>query len=446
LVRAPRLHRGGHRFEPCTAHQHRQPDRAEEAHIAPTVYQTFDRDGASDSEAKLKAIQLPVDLHGKRFLDLGCNEGYFCFEAQRRGAERIVGIDRSAEFIGRARKRGRGIEFLNRSWTELPDERFDVIVMLSALHYEERPRELLARLHEHLTDDGLLILEVGVASERGTWRVWTQRKGVVYHPTWDALFEHYLEPFAFRVVGRSVDQPGDPVPRWVIHCTRRKTNVVLITGRSKFGKSTLARQLGGRQMVTVEVDSVLRRLMDSMQRPDTPILQVLHQFREIGSRSFSQMTEAIVDAGLSDDFGAILAAHVPLDEPTVLVEGYALRGEIQSALIRHLGDRAWVWTTERVSTDEASSRGQRGQDETIELLRWKLAKAEAAMGPSTADERPPQAAVDHQTVAFRRERDAALRERDVVQLELDRLKKRRAVRAALKVADLGRPVVRRIRR
>jgi hypothetical protein len=410
------------------------------------VYQTFDRGGASNSDAKLKAIQLPADLQGKSFLDLGCNEGYFCFEAQRRGARRIVGIDRSAEFIGRARKRGRGIEFLNRSWTELPDERFDVIVMLSALHYEERPRELLSRLYEHLTDDGLLILEVGVASERGTWRVWTQRKSVVYHPTWDMLLERYLEPFAFRVVGRSVDQSGDPVPRWVIHCRRRKTNVVLITGRSKFGKSTLARQLGGRRMVTVEVDSVLRRLLDSMQRPDTRILQVLHQFREIGSRSFSQMTEAIVDAGLSDEFGAILASHIPLDEPTVLVEGYALRGEVQAALIRHLGDRAWVWTTERVSADEASTRGPRGQDETIELLRWKLAQAEAAMRPPTLDEGPASVAVDHKTVALRRERDAAQRERDAVQVQLDRLMKRRSVRAALKVAELGRPVVRRIRR
>ena len=317
--------------------------------------------------------------------------------------------------------------------------------MLSALHYEERPRELLSRLHDHLTEDGLLILEVGIASERGTWRVWTQRKGVVYHPTWDMLYERFLEPFAFRVVGRSVDQPGDPVPRWVVHCRRRKTNVVLITGRSKYGKSTLARQLGGRQMVTVETDAVLRRLLDSMQRPDSPILQVLQQFREVGSRSFSQMTEAIIDAGLADDFGAVLAAHIPLDEPTVLVEGYGLRGEIEASLIRHLEDKAWVWKTERLSADEASSRPARDQAEMIELLRWKLAQAEAVKRPPIAVAEPAPADPDGQFALLRQQRDTALRERDVVQAQLDRLATRRSVRAALKVAALGRPIVRRLR-
>jgi len=318
--------------------------------------------------------------------------------------------------------------------------------MLSALHYEDRPRELLSRLHDHLTDEGLLILEVGIASERGTWRVWTQRKSVVHHPTWDMLYERYLEPFAFRVVGRSVDQPGDPVPRWVIHCRRRKPNVVLITGRSKYGKSTLARQLGGHRIVTIETDAVLRRLLDSMQRPDTPILRVLQEFRAVGSRSFSQMTEAIVEAGLADEFGAILAAHVPLDEPAVLVEGYALRGEIQASLIRHLEDKALVWTTERLSADEAASRLAGEQAETIELLRWKLAKADAGsrLPMEVADSGTTDP--DDQLASLRRQRDTAVRERDALQAQLERLSSRRSVRAALTVAELGRPLVRRLRR
>jgi dephospho-CoA kinase len=51
--------------------------------------------------------------------------------------------------------------------------------------------------------------------------------------------------------------------------------VVLITGLSNDGKSTLARQLGGGRVVTIATDAVLRRLVESMQRPDTPILRVL---------------------------------------------------------------------------------------------------------------------------------------------------------------------------
>ena len=319
-------------------------------------------------------------------------------------------------------------------------------MMLSALHYEERPRELLARLHDHLTDDGLLILEVGIASERGTWRVWTQRKGVVYHPTWDMFVDRYLEPFAFRVVGRSVDQPGDPVPRWVVHCQRMKTNVVLITGQSKAGKSTLVRQLGGSRVVTIGTDTLLGRLHDSMQRPDTPLLEVLQQFREVGSRSFSQMTEAIVDAGLADEFGALIAAHVPLDEPTVLVHGYALHGEIEASLIRHLEGKALVWTTERLSADGPSSRTPREQAATIELLRWKLTQAKALKLPAIEVPEPGPTGADGQVASLLQQRDAAIRERDVLQARLDRLASRRSVRTATWAAELGRPIVRRCRR
>lgn len=36
---------------------------------------------------------LPEDLKGKSFLDVGSNDGYFCFDAERRGAVRSTGVD-----------------------------------------------------------------------------------------------------------------------------------------------------------------------------------------------------------------------------------------------------------------------------------------------------------------------------------------------------------------
>ena len=54
-------------------------------------YQTFPgKTGASRTAEKLKALLLP-DLSGKRFLDVGCNEGFFCGFAKHCGAERSVG-------------------------------------------------------------------------------------------------------------------------------------------------------------------------------------------------------------------------------------------------------------------------------------------------------------------------------------------------------------------
>lgn len=48
--------------------------------------------GASNTSQKLERFELPKDLSGKRVLDIGCYEGFFTFECERRGAE-VVAID-----------------------------------------------------------------------------------------------------------------------------------------------------------------------------------------------------------------------------------------------------------------------------------------------------------------------------------------------------------------
>src|SRR4051812_12149985 len=40
----------------------------------------------------LRAMEA-VDFRGKRVLDVGCRDGLFCFEAERRGAREILGVD-----------------------------------------------------------------------------------------------------------------------------------------------------------------------------------------------------------------------------------------------------------------------------------------------------------------------------------------------------------------
>ena len=100
-------------------------------------YQSFpDVPGDSHTLDKLKALQLP-DLRGRSFLDVGCNEGFFCGFASYQGASRVLGVDHTAGFVERARRRFPACEFLCTDWNHLPDERFDVILLASALHYAE---------------------------------------------------------------------------------------------------------------------------------------------------------------------------------------------------------------------------------------------------------------------------------------------------------------------
>ena len=42
---------------------------------------------------KLPYYGLPEDMSGMRVLDIGCAEGFFSFEAERRGAAEVVAID-----------------------------------------------------------------------------------------------------------------------------------------------------------------------------------------------------------------------------------------------------------------------------------------------------------------------------------------------------------------
>ncbi len=50
---------------------------------------------------KLPYYGLPEDMTGMRVLDVGCAEGFFSFEAERRGAKEVIGIDSFPDGIRR---------------------------------------------------------------------------------------------------------------------------------------------------------------------------------------------------------------------------------------------------------------------------------------------------------------------------------------------------------
>lgn len=206
-------------------------------------YQSFP-DAAGDSRTldKLKALKLP-DLVGRAFLDVGCNEGFFCGFAKFLGARRAVGLDHSRLFIERARQRFPDCEFHHHGWDSLPDGPFDVILLASALHYAQDQPELLRRLAEHLSDDGVLVLEMGIVSSQENAWVEVER-GIDRRsfPTMSKLRE-VLDEYAWKWMGRSVSQDGDPVARHVVHVSRRRPVAYLLMQPPAYGKSSIAARL-----------------------------------------------------------------------------------------------------------------------------------------------------------------------------------------------------------
>jgi tRNA (mo5U34)-methyltransferase len=48
---------------------------------------------AAHTRWMLECMRLPASMAGETVLDIGCSDGFFAFEAERRGAARVVGID-----------------------------------------------------------------------------------------------------------------------------------------------------------------------------------------------------------------------------------------------------------------------------------------------------------------------------------------------------------------
>lgn len=206
-------------------------------------YQSFPGvDGDSHTLDKLKAMRMPP-LEGRSFLDIGCNEGFFCGFAKFQGARRSMGIDHSAAFVERARVRFPDCEFLHQGWDRLPDETFDVILLASALHYADDQGALLRRLMERINPGGTLVLELGVSDRPGDEWIKVQR-GIDerFFPTWAKLHE-LLQDYAWKHVGVSVTQRGDPVRRHVLHVSARRPVAYLLMQPPAYGKSSIARSL-----------------------------------------------------------------------------------------------------------------------------------------------------------------------------------------------------------
>lgn len=224
-------------------------------------YQSFPGEvGDSNSVDKLRSIFLP-DLNGKKVLDIGCNEGFFCGYAKFSGATRVVGIDFDPEFIVRAKKKFPDCEFICTDWSSLPNEKFDVILLLSAIHYADDQIALIDKLVSHLNPGGVLILEMGVLEEGS--KDWIPIKRSIdtrYFPTRNFLFDAFdkSEDYGWKQWGESVAQAGDPVRRYVFHLVKKIPVAYLLLQPGGFGKTTISRWLFNRAKIkNIRGDTVI---------------------------------------------------------------------------------------------------------------------------------------------------------------------------------------------
>lgn len=293
-------------------------------------YQTFnDQCGDSDSSGKLSSLHLPYRMEGKSVLDLGCNEGFFCIDALARGASRVVGIDASPDFIKLAKSRNSQCEYICGSWWDMPDEKFDFVYLLSAIHYEADQKQLLDRIADHLADNGLLFLECGIDTTiAGQAWVSVQRgDGVFRFPTREMLVENLLASYYVRFIGQSVNQPGDPVKRYVFHCAPKKPVCILVKGEPNSGKTVISTVLAGNsRAVRFSIDDWIGHIRNSWYNlPEDNAI-----FAKISTKCDLNYINKFIDGLTGEeavDFADALFSALPLNAPCMLLEGYALNRE-----------------------------------------------------------------------------------------------------------------------
>lgn len=144
--------------------------------------------GWSDPEQeKLPFFGLPDDMSGMRVLDIGCSEGFFSFEAERRGATSVVALDAYPGSIERfiicRDALGSRAQIDTRSVYELDPKTigtFDLVMFFGVLYHLRHPLLALDRIRTICAGD--LLFQTAGRGETGIAELTFLKDGIQSGP------------------------------------------------------------------------------------------------------------------------------------------------------------------------------------------------------------------------------------------------------------------------
>jgi len=186
----------------------------------------------------VKVIGLPQDLTGKMVLDIGAWDGFYSFEAEVRGASRVLATD---SYIWRLSPKGRaGFDLaheLRKSQVEVqeidvldisPDTvgMWDVVLFLGVLYHMKHPLLALEKVFS-VTQELAIIeshVEIGIGAERPVMVFYPDRE-VNNDPTnwWgpnEAAIHAMLKTVGFARTERIATAQAGSQGRMVVHAWR----------------------------------------------------------------------------------------------------------------------------------------------------------------------------------------------------------------------------------
>lgn len=138
--------------------------------LAPGIVTPGDHPSAAEL-ARLDAVGLPCNARGLRVLDIGCRDGFFSFEMERRGAE-VVPIDYSEPaktgFPIAAEALGSALQYRMRNVYKIDpasEGMFDIVLFLGLLYHLRNPMLALDQVRSVMKPGGLLFLSTHLATD-----------------------------------------------------------------------------------------------------------------------------------------------------------------------------------------------------------------------------------------------------------------------------------------
>jgi tRNA (mo5U34)-methyltransferase len=128
----------------------------------------FTTPGRDDSLTKLAQIHLPEKLQGLTVLDIGAWDGFFSYECERRGAKRVVALDKAVWDVPSIGKKGfefarkaldSKVEDIELDVLDICPERvgvFDLVLFLGVLYHMPHPLLSLERVASVTTSQVIL--------------------------------------------------------------------------------------------------------------------------------------------------------------------------------------------------------------------------------------------------------------------------------------------------
>ncbi len=206
--------------------------------ITPSVRTRFPED--YDANPVLRAVddnnramidwlssRLPDSLEGSSVLDVGCADGLYSFWAARRGAARIVGVERNrynwqrADWLRGVIGADR-VEFVHGSLERhVPSEQFDYVFCLSLLYHLVDPLGALHQIRQRCRRSMVLVTAIDLPEGDGSPMSRLDRYATGAHGVWSfntAMVQQLLSTAGFETKEEGFERLGEIGGRYTALC------------------------------------------------------------------------------------------------------------------------------------------------------------------------------------------------------------------------------------